>query len=129
MTIYGPARCVICDEQFARNDETLELLSRELVHVHCGEADGALVQCVWCDEYETKHDAVESWTLDEETGSWYCYTPACQGGLKADVNIRDREAQAEIDALLDTLRAIKRAEERVPLLKYLRDQTEEALRG
>ena len=118
--------CPACDDPILRNDETVELCSRELAHVRC---EGALVQCAWCEVYETEHDAHSSWTLDEETGNWYCAASRCEDGLRAERDTRDRDSQAEIDALLDVLRAIKRAEERVPLLKYLRDKTEEALRG
>jgi hypothetical protein len=118
--------CPACDEPILRNDETIELCSRELAHVRC---EHGLTQCVWCEEYTTKLDAIEHWTLDPETGNIYCPASRCQDGLRAERDTRDRDSQAEIDALLDVLRAIKRAEERVPLLEYLRDKTEEALRG
>jgi len=118
--------CPVCDEPILRDDEAIELHSRDLAHVRC-EHD--LTQCVWCEEYATKHEASEHWTLDIETGNIYCPASRCQDGLKAERGTRERECMAEIDALLDTLRSIKRWEERMPLLKYLRDKTEEALRG
>ena len=118
--------CPACDEPLLRDDETIPLNDGDRVHVRC---EGDLTQCVWCDDYALTTHAQEEWTLDEETGNWYCQAPRCQDGLASERSTRDRESQAEIDALLDVLRSIKRAEERVPLLEYLRDKTEEALRG
>ena len=118
--------CPVCDDPILRDNETIELRSRELAHVRC---EDDLVQCVWCDEYATKHDASEHWTLDPETGNWYCPASRCQGGLKAERGTREREGRAEIDALLANIGALKVREERVALLEHLRDVTEEALRG
>ena len=117
--------CPACDEPIL-GDETIRLHDGDTVHVRC---EGDLTQCAGCEEYTLETHAREEWTLDDETGNWYCESKRCQDGLASERSTRDRESQAEIDGLLDTLRSIKRAEERVPLLEYLRAKTEEALRG
>lgn len=118
--------CPACDEPILRNDETIEVQGGDTVHVRC---EYVLKQCVWCEDYALGTHAEDEWTLDDETGNWYCASSRCQDGLASERSTRDRETQAGIDALLDVLRSIKRAEERVPLLEYLRDKAEEALRG